>query len=81
MNSVKTITWAFTECASPEGSLEYEMIRKGAFATADAFDIVHEARDELAGLVRIEVRNGQARDVRLDLLTKLGDEALRGFRE
>ena len=43
----------------------------------DAFRVGHDARDEDAGLRRVEIADRQAHDVRLDLFAHLGDRALR----
>ena len=41
----------------------------------------HDARDEDAGLRRVEVADRQAHHVRLDVLAHVGDGALRGDAE
>ncbi len=43
----------------------------------DAFGVGHDARDQHAGLRRVEVADRQAHDVRLDALAHVGDRALR----
>ena len=47
----------------------------------DAFGVGHDARDEDAGLRRVEVADRQARDVRLDAPAHVGDRALRRHAE
>jgi hypothetical protein len=47
----------------------------------DPFRIAHDARDQHAGLRRIEVANGQMNDMRLNALAHVGDGALRGDAE
>ena len=44
-----------------------------------ALDVAHDPRDESARLVRVEVRDREPSDVRLDLSAQLRDETLRGL--
>ena len=55
-----------------------ELNETGADEVAYAFGVGHDARDEHARLCRIEVRDGQTKDVRLDALPHLGYRPLRG---
>ena len=54
-----------------------ELDEAGADDVADAFGVRHDARDEDAGLRRVEVADRQPRDVRLDAPAHVGDRALR----
>ena len=56
-----------------------EIDQAGTDEVAQAFDVVHDAGDELAGLVLVEVGHGQAADVDLDFAAHVGDDALGGF--
>lgn len=58
-----------------------ELDEAGADEIADAFDVVHDAGDELAGFVAVEVDDGEAADVGLDFAAEFGDEFLGGFGE
>ena len=58
-----------------------ELHQAGADEISDAFGVGHDARDEHAGLRRIEVADRQPRDVRLDAAAHVGDGALRGNAE
>ena len=55
--------------------------RPGADEVADAFRVVHDARDEHAGLRRVEVADRQAHHVLLDPAPHVGDGLLRGDAE
>src|SRR6202022_3252824 len=44
-------------------------------------DVAHDAGDEDAGFVGVVKRDGETANVRLNLFTKVGDHALRGFGE
>ena len=48
---------------------------------ADAFDIAHDARDQHAAFGRIVKRDWQPADMRLNFLTELRDQPLRGLRQ
>ena len=54
-----------------------ELHQAGADEVPDAFGVGHDARDQHAGLRRVEVADRQAHDVRLDVLAHVGDRALR----
>ena len=58
-----------------------ELHQAGADEIADAVGVAHDARQQHAGLRRIEVAHRQAHDVRLHALAHLGDRALRGDAE
>ena len=58
-----------------------ELDQSGADQVADAFDVVHDARNNLAGFVCVVEGDGEAADVLLDFLAEFGDEALAGFGE
>jgi hypothetical protein len=58
-----------------------ELHETGADEIPDPFRVRHDARDQDAGLGRVEIANRQAHDVRLDVLAHLGDRALRGDAE
>ena len=58
-----------------------ELHQAGTDQVPDAFGIGHDARDEDAGLRRVEVADRQAHHVRFDVLAHLGDGALRGYAE
>ena len=53
----------------------------GADEIADSFGVVHDARDEHAGLGRVEVADRQALHVLLQPRAQIGDRALRGDAE
>ena len=53
----------------------------GADEVADAVRVVHDARNQDAGLRRIEIADRQARHVHLHALPHVGDRALRGDTE
>ena len=55
-----------------------QLHQAGADQVPDAFGVGHDARDEDAGLGRVEVADRQAHDVRFDVLAHVGDRALRG---
>ncbi len=54
-----------------------ELHQPGADQIPDAFGVGHDARDEHAGLGRVEVADRQPHHVGFDLLAHLGDGALR----
>ena len=58
-----------------------ELHEAGADEVPDAFGVGHDARDQHAGLGRVEVADRQPRDVRLDAPPHVGDRALRGDAE
>ena len=58
-----------------------ELDETDADQVPDAFRVGHDARDQNAGLRRIEVADRQPRDVRLDPPPHVGDGALRGHAE
>ena len=58
-----------------------ELHEAGADQVPDAFGVAHDARDQHAGLRRVEVAHRQAHDVRLHALAHVGDRALRGDAE
>ena len=58
-----------------------QLHQAGADEIPDAFGVGHDARDQDAGLGRVEVADRQAHHVRLDVLAHLGDRALRGDAE
>ena len=43
-------------------------------------DVAHDARNQVAGFVRVVERNRQARNVPLNFFAQLGDQALRRLR-
>ena len=53
-----------------------ELDHAGADQVAHALDVRHDARNQLAGLVRIVVGDGQPADMLLDLAAQFGDEFL-----
>ncbi len=53
-----------------------EFDESGADEIAHAFDVVHDARDELAGFVGVVIRDREAADVLLHFAAEFGDEAL-----
>ena len=54
-----------------------QLHQAGADEVPDALGVVHDARDQHAGLGRVEVADRQPRDVLLDRPAHLGDRALR----
>ena len=62
-------------------TLPIELHEAGADQVPDAFGVGHDARDQDAGLRRVEVADRQPRDVRLDPAPHVGDRALRGHAE
>ena len=59
----------------------HELHQTGADQIPDALGVAHDARDQHAGLRRIEVANRQVHDLRLHALAHVGDRALRGHAE
>ena len=55
-----------------------ELDETGADEISNPFGVGHDARDEDAGLRRVEVPHRQTGDVRLDPAPHVGDRALRG---
>ena len=55
-----------------------ELHEAGADEVPDPFRVRHDARDQDAGLRRVEIADRQAHHVRLDVLPHFGDGALRG---
>ena len=58
-----------------------ELDETRAHQNPDAFGVVHDPRDEHAGLRRIEIANRKAKDVRGDLRPHVGDGPLGGDAE
>jgi hypothetical protein len=58
-----------------------ELHEAGADEVPDAFGVAHDARNQDAGLRRVEISDRQARDVRLDAAAHVGDGALGGHAE
>ena len=58
-----------------------ELHEAGADEIADAFGVVHDARDEHAGLRLVEVPHRQAHHVLFDAPPHVGDRLLRGDAE
>ncbi len=63
----------------------HQLHQPGPNQVPDPFGVVHDPRDEDAGLGGVEVADGQAHDPRLDALAHVGDRALgrhpQGLRE
>ena len=58
-----------------------QLHQAGADEVADAFGVAHDARQQDAGLRRIEVAHRQAHDLGLHPLAHVGDRPLRGHAE
>src|SRR6185369_10561986 len=56
-----------------------EIDESRANKVSNAFNVGHDARDEASALIGIVISDGQAADVREDLVAKFGDKPLRGL--
>ena len=66
------------ECADGGDDAPRELHEAGAHQVANALRIVHDARDEHAGLRFVEVAHRQAHDMFFDAAPHVGDRLLRG---
>ena len=83
---VMTVRCQFSQNSTPRpitrgDEAANELHEAGADEIPDAFGVGHDARDQHAGLRRIEVANRQVHHARLHALAHVGDRALRGDAE